>query len=143
MRWENMRSFFKGNASAYKDEVKEIEPRPLAIREAQWIRDIFQVSDDWREADLSKTQVVAEGPTTEGTRIVLRAPEPQNPRPKSRRETVGELWINTDDNCTINVQLSQFGGQLQELYILFVDPKHPERKLPDSWVQVSCDAGSL
>jgi len=88
-------------------EVREIEPRPLTDREAGWICEILRVNDEWREADISKTRVVAEGPGAEGIRIVLRAPEPENPRAKSRRESVGELWINTDDNCTINVQLSQ------------------------------------
>jgi hypothetical protein len=143
MRWENVHSFFAGKESAYKDEVKEIDPRPLTNREAQWIRDILQVSDGWRKADLSKTQVVAEGPTTEGLRFVLRASEPENPRANSRRESVGELWINTDDNCTINVQLSQFQGQLRELYVLFVDPQNPKRKLPESWIEVSREATNI
>ena len=62
--------------------------------------------------------------------LSLEAPEPENPKAQSKGETVGNLWINTDDGSTINVQLSQFEGRLQELYVLFVDAKHPKRKLP-------------
>jgi len=66
---------------------------------------------------------------------------PNRSTPKaSRAESVGNLWIQTDDGSTINVQLSQFEGRLRELYVLFVDHKHPKRKLPESWIEVSREA---
>jgi hypothetical protein len=121
-------------------EMKVAEPRPLSDREAGWIKEILQVNPEWQDADISRTQVVAEGPCDEGISIRLQAPEPENPNATSRRESVGELWINTADKCTINVQLSQFEGRLREMYILFIDPKHPKRLLPETWTEVSHEA---
>jgi hypothetical protein len=140
--WENIVEHFRGRGASI-DEVQEIEPRSLSEREAGWVRDILRVNDEWREADISRTQVVAEGPCDEGVSIRLQAPEPENPKAKSRRESVGELWIQTEDGCSINVQLSQFEGRLRELYLLFVDPKQRRRKLPESWVEVSREATDI
>jgi len=123
--------------------VKEIEPRLLSEREESWIRDILRANDEWRDADISRTQVIAEGPCYEGITFRLKAPAPENPNSKSATESVGNLWIQVDDGSTINVQLSQSGGRLQELYVLFVDPEHPKRKLPESWKEVSRQAASV
>jgi hypothetical protein len=142
MRLENFLSVFGIHSARGSDDVKEIEPRPLTEREADWIRDILRVNDQWRGADISQTQVVAEGPCSEGISITLRAPEPEN-RNATRRESVGELWIQTDEGNTINVQLSQFEGRLKELYVLFIDPKHPKRRLPESWNEVSRKATNI
>lgn len=142
MSWENIVEHFRGRGASI-DEVQEIEPRSLSEREAGWVRDILRVNDESREADISRTQVVAEGPCDEGVSIRLQAPEPENPKAKSRRESVGELWIQTEDGCSINVQLSQFEGRLRELYLLFVDPKQRRRKLPESWVEVSREATDI
>lgn len=125
------------------DQLTQIETRPLTPREASWIRAILQVNDEWREADISQTQVVAEGPCDEGISIKLQAPEPENPGATPTRGTIGNLWIDTDDGSTINVQLSRFEGRLQELYVLFIDPKHPKRKLPDSWNEVARHAANV
>jgi hypothetical protein len=143
MRWENLRRVFGGKADRSLDEVKGIEARPLTEREAGWVRDILRVNDEWRDADVSQTQVVAEGPSTEGYSLLLESPEPENPATKSKQESVGNLWIQTDDGSTINVQLSQFEGRLRELYVLFVDPKHPNRKLPEKWTETSREAASV
>ena len=140
MRWENLRSVFGGQADWSLDEVKGIEPRPLTEREASWVRDILRANEEWRDADVSQTQVVAEGPSTEGYSLLLEAPEPESPGAKSKQESVGNLWIQTDDGSTINVQLAQFEGRLRELYVLFVDTKHPERRLPETWTEVSREA---
>jgi hypothetical protein len=123
--------------------LKEIEPRPLTEREAGWVRDILQVNDEWRDADITRTRVVAEGPSDEGTGLVLRAPEPENPGAKSRNGPVGNLWIELDEGSVINVQLSQFEGRLRELYVLFIDPNHSRRTLPESWIEVSRYAASV
>ena len=125
------------------NKLTEIAPRALSEREAGWIRDILQANDEWRDADISRTQVVAEGPCDEGVSVRLQAPEPENPKAKSRRESVGELWIQTEDGCSINVQLSQFEGRLRELYVLFVDPKLRKRKLPDRWTEVSREVANV
>ena len=124
-------------------EMEVIEPRPLSDREAGWIKEILQVNPEWQDADISRTQVVAEGPCSEGISIRLQAPKPENPKAKSRRESVGELWINTNNGCSINVQLSQFQGQLREMYVLFIDPKHPKRTLPETWTEVSHEATNI
>lgn len=146
MRWENVRSLFGERGESVRDEVQSIEPRPLTDRETGWVQDILQANDEWRDAEISRTQVVAEGPTgTNGVSrsLILQAPEPENPNLKSKRESVGNLWINVDDGSVINVQLSQFEGRLQELYVLFVDTKHPKRKLPETWTEVSREAANL
>ena len=106
-----------------ENNIINIEPRPLSARERCWIRDILQANNEWKNADISRTQVVAEGPCDEGISIGLKAPEPEKLEAKSQKESVGELWITTDDGSTINVQLSQFEGKLRELYVLFIDPK--------------------
>ena len=123
--------------------LKEIVPRPLSEREASWIRDILRVNDEWRHADITRTHVVAEGQVDEGIAFRLRAPEPENAQAKPTRESVGNLWIQLQDGSTINVQLSQFEGRLQELYVLFIDPKHPKRTLPENWVEVSREAANV
>jgi hypothetical protein len=146
MRWENLRTLFGQHGDRSIDEVHSVEPRPLNERETGWIRDILQVNDEWRDADISRTQVVAEGWCGENGvswSSILQAPEPENPNPKSERESVGNLWINNDDGSVINVQLSQFKGRLQEIYVLFVDTKHPKRKLPETWTEVSREAANL
>jgi hypothetical protein len=142
MRWENLLNIFR--SSDGKDEVRTIEPRPLTECEVGWIRDILRVNAEWRDANIDQTQVVAEGQRHEGISIVLRAPGPENPNaPKSMRESVGELWIQLDDGSTINVQLTQFEGWLREIYVLFIDPKHPKRKLPGSWIEVSRETANV
>jgi hypothetical protein len=143
MRWENIISLFRHPNRDTKDEVKAIEPRPLTEREASWIRDILQANENWRVADISRTKVIAEGPCDEGISFCLEAPEPENPNSKDKSGSVGNLWIQVDDGSTINVQLSQSDGRLRELYVLFVDPKHPKRKLPESWKEVSRQAANV
>lgn len=138
MSWANIVEHFR-DRSASIDEVREIEPRTLSEREAGWLHDILRANEAWRAADISRTKVVAEGPCDEGVSIRLEAPEPENPK-SSRRESVGELWIATEDGCSINVQLSQFEGRLRELYVLFIDAKHPKRKLPETWTEISREA---
>ena len=120
-----------------------MEPRALTERERGWISDILRANDEWRDADISRTQVIAEEPGEEGVSIRLQAAEPENPKAKSRRESVGELWIQTEDGCSINIQLSQFEGRLRELYVLFVDPKLRTRKLPETWTEVSREATNI
>lgn len=120
-----------------------MEPRPLTERESGWVSDILKANDEWRGADISRTLVISEEQGEEGVSFALQAPEPENPEAKSRRASVGELWIQTEDGCSINVQLSQFEGRLTEIYVLFVDTKHPKRKLPETWIEVSREATSI
>ena len=122
---------------------KTMEPRPLTERERSWITDILKANDEWRAADISRTQVIAEEPGEEGVSFILQAPEPENPEAKSRRASVGELWIQTEDGCSVNIQLSQSEGRLTEIYVLFVDTKNPKRKLPETWTEVSREAANI
>ncbi|HET9183009.1 MAG TPA: hypothetical protein VFP59_12805 [Candidatus Angelobacter sp.] len=140
MRWENIANIFRSADHDIKDEVKEIEPRPLTDREAGWIREILQTNDEWKHADISRTQVVAEGPCDEGLSILLQAPEPENPKASPVGGYIGRLWINNNDNSVIEVRLTHLDRRLRELFILFVDPKHPRRTLPESWIEVSHEA---
>ena len=146
MRWENLRSLFWQRDDRPIDEVHSTEPRPFNEREAAWVRDISQINDEWRDADISQTKVVAEGwcgKNGVSCSSILQAPKPENPNLRSERESVGNLWINVDDGSVINVQLSQFKGRLQEISVLFVDTKHPKRKLPGTWTEVSREAANL
>lgn len=126
-----------------KDDVRGIEPRPLTERESEWIREILQTSEEWRGADISRTQVIGEGPCDEGISILLQAPEPENSKAGSMADYIGRLVICTDDDSVIEVRLTQSYGKLNELFVLFVDPKHPRRKLPASWIEVSHEAFGL
>jgi hypothetical protein len=137
VRWENVRNFLFGERGGGVDEVRSIEPRPLTERETSWIRDIFKANSDWHDADISQTHVFAEGLRSEGISINLQAPKPENPKSASMRGLVGHLWISLDDGAVINVQLDQFEGRLREIYVLFVDAKHPKRRLPETWIEVS------
>jgi hypothetical protein len=140
MRWENIVSLFRNPDRNMKDEVKAIEPRSLTDREAGWIREILQTNEEWQNVDISKTQVVAEGPCDEGISILMQAPEPENPKPGPMDGYIGRLWINNDDGSVIEVRLTQSDRRFHELFVLFVDPKHPRRKLPESWTEVSHEA---
>jgi hypothetical protein len=119
-------------------DARDIEPRPLTARESTWIREILQSSQGWENADISRTKVVAEGPCDEGVSILLRAPEPENPDERGPiAGYVGRIVICTSDGGLIEVRLTQSEGRLQELFVLFVDPQHPRRKMPDSWTESS------
>jgi len=125
---------------SYGDEVNEVAPRPLSEREAGWVHDILQVVPGWHDADFSETRVVAEGMNTEGYSMVLRSPMPGSPRWKSSRDILGQLWIQTEDRLTINVQLFQWNGRLRELYVLVLDSKARNLRLPKAWTEVSREA---
>ncbi|MGA2194819.1 MAG: hypothetical protein ABSH40_06075 [Bryobacteraceae bacterium] len=123
-----------------KNDVKDIEPRPLTEREAGWIREILQANEEWKNADISRTQVVAEGPCDEGLSMLLRAPEPEGPRSGPMVGYIGRLVICTGDDGVIEVRLTQSERRLRELFVLFVAPKHPRRELPRSRTEVSHEA---
>ena len=123
-----------------KCDVKEIEARPLTKHESDWIREILQTSEEWRDADTSWTQVIAPGSCDEGVSFVLRAPDPENPKSERGASYIGRLVIWTADDSMIEVRLTQANGRLSELFVLFVDPKHPSRRLPESSAEVSHEA---
>jgi hypothetical protein len=124
------------------DDVEMVEPRPLSGVELGWVQAMLGASDGWETADISQTRVVAEGPNSEGFLLVLQAPTPENPGAKATGYSLAQLWIHTDEQVTINVQLAQYEGKLQELYVLTVAWKHPRRiirTLPASGLEVSRD----
>lgn len=123
-----------------KNEVKDIAARPLTKQESEWVREILATSEEWRDADIGNTQVIAEGECDQGISFLLQAPEPEHPRHPHEASYIGRLVICTTDNSVIEVRLSQSDGRLRELFVLFVDPKHPHRGLPASWTEVSHDA---
>ena len=137
MRWQNVRETLGWSRPPYGDEVEEVAHRPLSERESGWVRDILQTLPDWRDADFSEIVVVAEGMNIEGYSIVLRSPTPENPKWKSSQDILGQLWIETEDQLTINIQLFQWKGQLQELYLLVFDSKARAARPPRAWVEVS------
>ena len=126
-----------------KNDVQNIEPRPLTRREVGWKREILQTSEVWKDTDIGGTEVIAEGPCDEGISIILRGPEPANTRSSAAEDYIGRLVICTDDNSMIEVRLTQADRRLHELFVLFVDPKHPRRKFPESWTEVSHEASEL
>jgi len=124
------------------DKVRSIEPRPLSKVELGWVQTMLGVSKGWETADVSQTMVIAEGPNTEGFLLVLQAPAPENPSAKAVRNSIAQLWIQTDEQFTMNVQLAASKGSLQELYVLIVDGNHPQRiirTLPAPGLEVSRD----
>ena len=123
-----------------KCDVRNIEPRTLTTRESAWVREILQTAPDWKDADISRTQVIAEGPCDEGISIRLRAPQPENSTPDPTAGYIGRIVICTDEGSLIEVRLTQSGGRLDELFVLFVDPKHPRRTLPSNWTERSHEA---
>ena len=130
-------------STSFADEEKEIEPRPLSKLEEGWVRSILDASVGWENADISNTQVIAEGPCAQGISFRLCAPMPENPTRTSVRNSFGELWIVTSDHQVINIQLSEWEGRLKTLHIQIIDSKHPRRvirALPESWTEVSCEA---
>lgn len=123
-----------------KNNVQEIEARPLTKLESDWILEILGTKGEWSGADIKQTKVVAQGPCDDGLSLILRAPDPENPKLAKEAGYVGRLVICTADDSLIEVRLSQAGGRLDELFVLFVDPKHPDRKLPESWTEISHEA---
>jgi hypothetical protein len=140
---ERLSRLFKFDRSALlTDEVKMIEPRSLSEVELGWVQSMLSASSGWETADLSQTRVVSEGPNSEGVVMVLQAPAPENPGSRTTRNSIAQLWIHTDKQITMNVQLAEYEGRLQELYILIVDGKHPQRiirTLPTEGIEVSRD----
>ena len=121
--------------------VKDIEARPLTKRESDWILEILQTSEEWRDADISRTQVIAQGPCDEGLSFVFQSPDPENPYgSEGGAGYIGRLVICTADDSMIEIRLTQGDGRLRDLFVLFVDPKHPNRSLPESWTEVSHEA---
>jgi hypothetical protein len=143
MRWENLRHLFGVPDDPVVEDINEIEPRALNARELDLISSILHTNEDWKDVDLSRTTVVAEGHCgRNGTNFctILKSPEPESLGAKSDRDGVGQLWINLDDGSVINAQLTQSEGRLQELYLIYVDPKDSHRKLPAEWHEVSREA---
>lgn len=140
MSWRNIREGLGWSRPPFGDEVIEVAPRLLSEREAGWVHDILQAIPDWRNADFSGTRVVAEGMNAEGYVIVLRSAIPENTRWESSHDILGQLWIQTEDRLTINIQLFQWKGQLQELYILVLDSKMQAVRFPATWIEVSREA---
>jgi hypothetical protein len=140
---ERLSRLFKLDRSALlTDEVKMIEPRSLSEVELGWVQAMLSASSGWETADLSQTRVVAEGPNSEGVLMVLQAPAPENPGARAAQNSIAQLWIQTDKQITMNVQLAAYEGRLQELYILIVDGKRPRRlirTLPADGIEVSRD----
>lgn len=124
------------------DGVKDIDPRPLT-REGQWVREILQTSADWSDADISRTKVIAEGPCDEGVSIRLQAPEAETRHPQAQAGYIGRIVIINADDSLIEIRLTHSRGSLDELFVLFVDPKDPHRKLPENWTEVSHEAFAL
>jgi len=122
---------------------KEIEPRPLTEQESTWIREILQTNEEWKDTAISKTRVVAEGPCDEGISILLRGPESERTDLRSPSGYVGRIVICTDDDSLIEIRLTYSYGRLDELFILFVDPRNPKRRLPERWTEVSHEATAL
>jgi hypothetical protein len=130
-------------SASLTDEVKAIEPRSLSDMEAGWIRSILGASPGWENADISQTQVIAEGPRAEGISLTLRAPAPENPDRGAVRNSFGELWIQTPDQIIINVQLSEWEGRLQTFHVQVIDARRPRRiirSLPANLVEASREA---
>jgi hypothetical protein len=140
---ERLSRLFKLDRSALlTDGVKMIEPRPLSVVETEWVQAMLGASDGWETADLSQTRVVAEGPNSEGVLLVLQAPAPENPGAKTARNSIAQLWIHTDEQFTMSVQLAEYEGKLQELYVLIIDGMHPRRlirTLPADGTEISRD----
>jgi hypothetical protein len=135
-----LRLLKRDRSALLTDEVVEIEPRSLSEIESSWVQSMLNASVGWENADISQTKVVAEGSNSEGILFVLQASSPENPGAKSIRNSVAHLWIQTADLLTANVQLAEWEGRLQELYLLIIDQKNPRRlirSMPDQWVEVS------
>jgi hypothetical protein len=135
MRWENLRDFFRPTRRE-KCGVNEVAPRQLTPSETDWIEEILRATPGCEDVTLSDTFVVAEGPHAEGYTIVLHSARPQLAE-RNGTDTTGNLWIDTGDRHSVNVQLSQGDGKLQEIYVLYIDPKHPRRLFPERWTEVS------
>jgi hypothetical protein len=125
-------------------DQNEASTRPLTEQESSWIREILQTRDEWKNADISRTRVISRKPCDEGLSVLLEAPEPENSSPTGlESDYIGRIWICTDDGSVIEVRLDHQGGRLRELFILFVDPRHPQRTLPERWAEVSHEARPL
>ena len=124
-------------------ETLKNDPRQLTKQETAWIREILQTRVDWMDADISKTQVIAKGPCDEGISFLLRAPVPENPGAISDSGNIGRVVVTTDDTSLIEIRLSPLHGRLYELFVLYVNPAHPERMLPERWIEVSHEAFAL
>jgi hypothetical protein len=90
------------------DEVVAIPPRSLSDIELSWIQSMLKASTGWETSDISQTKVVAEGPNSEGISFVLQAPAPENSGAKLSQSCVANLWIQTADQLTVNVQLAEW-----------------------------------
>ncbi len=130
-------------SSLYTHEVVAITPRPLSDLERSWIHSMLEASHGWESTNLAAVQVIAEGPNSQGISFVLQDVVLESPAPKPTRHSIAQLWIQTSEQLTINVQLSEWEGQLVELYVLIIDVKHSRkliRTLPNPLVERSREA---
>ena len=124
-------------------ERDRIFPRPLTEQESAWIHEILQTRDEWRDADIGQTEVISRMPCDEGISVLLRAPAPENTKAGLDSGYIGRIVICTDDSSLIEARLDHLNGRLHELFVLFVDPKHPRRSLPERWTEASHEAFAL
>ena len=76
---------------------------------------------DWADVDLSTTLVTAECDCGNCLAAYLAADHPQNPRLKGTKGYIGRIEIRTDEDFGITVTLDQHDGNLDQLYVDFLD----------------------
>lgn len=111
-----------------------IPERPLTPRERKLVAEILEANPAWADVDVSGTRVVAHCDCGECMSVYLHSDAPQNPSARGTRGYIGRTEIRTTDDFGITVTLDQRDGQLDELYINYVDlGTTGNRTLPEQW----------
>jgi hypothetical protein len=121
-----------------KMERKPITPRLLNEHEQSWVQEILQGHPDWADVDLSTTRVTAECDCGNCNAAYLEADSPQNPRLKGTKGYIGRIEIRTAEAFGITVTLDQHDGNLDQLYVDFLDLEEKgDRRRPSQWRELA------
>lgn len=119
-------------------ERKLITPRPFNHHEQLWVQEILQGHPDWADVDLSTTQITAECQCANCDTAYLEAESPQNPRLRGTKGYIGRIEIRTADSFGITITLDQHDGNLDQLYIDFLDLEEKgDRTRPSNWLELA------
>jgi hypothetical protein len=115
--------------------TRPVHPRLLTKQEREWINAILQTNREWADVDLGEIFVDAECSCGCHTVHLQRPEHPQNGKTAHvPHETVGMMWIFTEQGKTIGITLHAKYGSLGELEVVYQEGTEP---WPPTWREVS------
>jgi hypothetical protein len=115
----------------------------LTPTELRWLHEILVTNGDSGDVDLGNTWVSKREYCDEGLSVQLESASPQVAGLCGTSGYIGRVVITTDEDDFIEVRLDHVGGQLRELFVLFVGSGRSGCRLPYYWTERSHEVSAL